>query len=171
MCDGTGWGFTCATDPLPSAHLTAPHRRRRAASAEEKEWFKRAAALKAKASIAAVTEPIRTAAELGALEGVGASTVAKIAAFLVEDMAWTAGGGGAGGDAGGGAGGDAGGGAGGGPAAAGGGPPAPARDPALEWVGQSEREVVLDLLRSGSLTWDAVKAWRADITEEEAAGK
>ena len=89
--------------------------------------------------------PIRVAAECAVLQGVGASTVEKLAVFLKgygkpeegleakhkADMK------------------------------------ASGKDMEFQFLEDSDKDVVLEMLKSGGVTWDKVQPWRADIKDGE----
>jgi hypothetical protein len=90
-------------------------------------------------------KPIRVAQEMAALQGCGKGTVEKVAEFLSslgqaeKNLA--------------------------GQHAA---QMAEAgKEPEDEWIKDSEREVLLGLLKSKELTFEKVKAWRSDIEEAD----
>jgi hypothetical protein len=109
------------------------------------EYMKAAAAAKAVAAVRAHDKPLRVAQELGALQGCGPSTVQKVYDFLLtygeapQGLAAQA----AAAQA------DAG------------------RDPDFSWLEDSERDVLVELLKKGEVPWEKVKPWRADIGEAD----
>ena len=109
------------------------------------EYFKAAAVKKAVDAVRAHDKPFRVAQELGALPGCGKGTVDKVAEFLRGQgepatglVAEAA------------------------AAAAEAG-----RDAEFSWVEDSEREVVVELLRTGGIAFDKVQPWRKDIVEAD----
>lgn len=107
--------------------------------------MKAAAAAKAVAAVRAVEKPLRVAQELGALQGCGPSTIQKVYDFLLtygeapQGLAAQA-------------------------AAA---QAEAGRDPEFGWVEDSEKEVLLELLKKGDVPWEKVQPWRADIEEAD----
>jgi hypothetical protein len=126
--------------PLPWAPLFNASR-----APLQAEYMKAAAAAKAVAAVRAVKEPLRVAQELGALQGCGPSTIQKVYDFLLtygeapQGLAAQA-------------------------AAA---QVEAGRDPEFAWVEDSEKEVLLELLKKGEVPWEKVQPWRTDIKEAD----
>lgn len=110
---------------------------------EAGEYMKSAGANKAAKAIAALTEPIIFAQDLFILDGVGKGTVDRIAAYFADLHK------------------DPSGGIAGAAAAA---DKASGKDAAFEWVADSERDVLLNLLSTGQLQIENLRGWRSDIT-------
>jgi hypothetical protein len=95
--------------------------------------------------VRAHTVPLRVAQELGALQGCGPGTVAKVAEFLAtygepaEGLVAEA------------------------AAAA----KAAGREEEFKWLEESDKETVVDLCKKGEVPWAQAKAWRTDITEAD----
>ncbi len=43
------------------------------------------------------------------------------------------------------------------------------KDPELEWVAESDKEVLVEAIKKGELKLEAVRQWRQDITAEDVA--
>ena len=123
---------------------------------DEREWIKVASSRKGKNSIEALKEPIIVPRDLAVLEGVGKGTIEKITKFLLEEYV----------------------------------PPVEGeeeeeetegnetttlsssssssgtkivKNPDDEWIKDSDRDIILDLVRKNELTLDKVRIWRQDI--------
>jgi TPR repeat protein len=118
-----------------------------AAYKESAEWFKLAAAKKAAAALAAHDKPIRVAAELGALTGFGKGTIEKVQEFLKglgkPGEGYAAEAAAAATDAG--------------------------KDAQWDWLKDSDKATVLDLVASGGAPKEQAIAWHPDITEVRSA--
>ncbi len=109
------------------------------------EYIKAASAKKGYLAMLAHPTPFRVAAECAVLQGVGASTVEKLAVFLkgygkpeegleAKHKAEMK---------------------------------ASGKDMEFQFLEDSDKDVVLEMLKSGGVTWDKVKPWRADIVDGE----
>lgn len=113
---------------------------------EAGEYIKCAGLKKAAKVIAALTEPIKFAQELLALDGVGKGTVDRIAKYfaaLHNDPS--------GGFAGAAAAADA----------------AAGKDAAFNWVADSDRDVLINLIQTGQLSLENLRGWRSDIAASD----
>ncbi len=127
------------TPPLPPSTFLSP---------VQADYFKAAAVKKVVDAVRAHKEPFRVAQELGALPGCGAGTVQKVHDWLDTYGKEDAGNiavmhAKAEAEAG--------------------------KDPEFSWVEDSEKEILLGMLKRGELDLEKVRPWRADISEEDIA--
>ena len=112
---------------------------------DEAAWFKVANANKAVKAVEALTEPIRVAAELGALDGCGKSTIEKVAEYLKglgkpqEGFV----------------------------AAHAAAEAAAGKDESFSWLADSEKDVVLEMVKKGDCPKAQAIAWHPDISEAD----
>ena len=112
---------------------------------DEAAWFKVASANKAVKAVEALTVPIRVAAELGSLDGCGKSTIEKVAEYLrglgkpQEGFV----------------------------AAHKAAEAAAGKDESFSWLADSEKDVVLDMVKKGDVPQAQAIAWHPEISEAD----
>ena len=125
--------------PPPPFHVLSP---------VQADYFKAAAVKKVVDAVRAHKEPFRVAQELGALPGCGAGTVQKVHDWLdtygKEDASNIA-------------------------VMHAKAEAEAGKDPEFSWVEDSEKEILLGMLKRGELDLEKVRPWRADISEEDIA--